>query len=239
MSYGLTRYQLILACVVFSVWCWSAYEPASRGIWLLENILVLVFVPLLFLIGRYFRLSNISYTLIALYLSLHLIGAHYTYAETPIGDWIAHLLNTDRNMYDRFVHFSFGFLLAYPMREAFIRIARARGLWGYYIPVDITFAFSACYEIFEWLAMAYLGETSTALFLATQNDIWDAQKDMTAAGLGAILMMLIVLAVNWYYDRDFVYELLDEESRTQDVPLGEQKISHVLTRKKPQGLFKD
>jgi putative membrane protein len=167
------------------------------------------------------------------------MGAHYTYAETPLGYWIGELFGMERNMYDRFVHFSFGFLLAYPMREAFIRIARARGLWGYYIPVDITFAFSACYEIFEWLAMAILGESSTLLFLAAQNDIWDAQKDMTAAGIGAILMMLIVIAVNWYYDRDFVYELLDEESRTPEVPIGEQKISHVLNRKKESTLFTD
>lgn len=226
----MTRYHIFLASVVLAVWCWSAYIPTSRSVWILENILVLVFVPCLYAIGRYFRLSNISYTLIALYLCLHLMGAHYTYVETPFGYWLGDMLGIERNMYDRFVHFSFGFLLAYPMREAFIRIARARGLWGYYIPVDITFAFSACYEIFEWLAMAFLGEQSTLLFLAAQNDIWDAQKDMTAAGVGAIVMMIIVLAVNWYYDRDFVYELLDEDSRTQEIPLGEQKISHVLTR---------
>ncbi len=232
MIRSMTRYHFFLATIVLAVWCWSAYDPTSRGVWILENILVLIFVPCLYIIGRYFRLSHISYTLIALYLCLHLMGAHYTYVETPFGYWLGDILGMERNMYDRFVHFSFGFLLAYPMREAFIRIARARGLWGYYIPVDITFAFSACYEIFEWLAMAFLGEQSTLLFLAAQNDIWDAQKDMTAAGLGAILMMLIVLAVNWYYDRDFVYELLDEDSRTPEVPLGEQKISHVLTRKK-------
>ncbi len=232
-----TWYQLSLAAFVFLFWVWSAYDPASRGIWLLENILVLIFVPLLFIIGKYFRLSNVSYTLIAIYLCLHLMGAHYTYVETPLGYWLGDILGMERNMYDRFVHFSFGFLLAYPMREAFVRIARARGLWGYYIPVDITFAFSACYEIFEWLAMAILGEANTLAFLAAQNDIWDAQKDMTAAGLGAIVMMLVVLAVNWYYDRDFVYELLDEDSRTQEVPLGEQKISHVLTRQKRGGLF--
>jgi putative membrane protein len=163
------------------------------------------------------------------------MGAHYTYAQTPFGDMLGQLLGYDRNMYDRFVHFSFGFLLAYPMREAFIRIARARGLWGYYIPVDITFAFSACYEIFEWLTMAALGDENTRLFLASQNDVWDAQKDMTAAGIGAILMMLIVLAINLYYDRDFVYELLDEDSRTK-VPLGEQKITHALARKTQDAL---
>jgi putative membrane protein len=84
--------------------------------------------------------------------------------------------------------------------------------------------------------MAALGDENTRLFLASQNDVWDAQKDMTAAGIGAILMMLIVLAINLYYDRDFVYELLDEDSRTKEVPLGEQKITHALARKTQDAL---
>jgi uncharacterized membrane protein YjdF len=53
-------------------------------------------------------------------------------------------------MFDRLVHFTFGLLLAYPIREMFLRIARVRGFWGYYLPLDVTMSFSMLYELIEW-----------------------------------------------------------------------------------------
>src|SRR6266481_1621475 len=84
--------------------------------------------------------------LIFVFLSLHLIGAHYTYSLVPYDDWFRavtgsspnQLLGWERNNYDRVVHFSYGLLLAYPVREVFLRVARLRGFWGYFFPLDIT-----------------------------------------------------------------------------------------------------
>ena len=112
----------------------------------------------LVLTRRLFPLSNVSYTLIFVYLCLHTIGAHYTYAQVPYDHWsraafgrgVSELTGWKRNQFDRLVHFCFGFLLAYPIREVFLRVAGARGFWGYYLPLDVTMSFSMLYELIEW-----------------------------------------------------------------------------------------
>src|SRR2546427_3981083 len=135
---------LALFVAWFAIW---AIRPPHPGDFLLEHALTVIFLALMVWLHRRFRLSGVSYTLIFLFLSLHVVGAHYTYAEVPYEKWFASaaswfgvhgfsfqaMCGFTRNHYDRLVHFSFGFLMAYPVREVFIRIARVRGFWGYYL----------------------------------------------------------------------------------------------------------
>ncbi|MCE9541835.1 DUF2238 domain-containing protein [Candidatus Kaiserbacteria bacterium] len=192
----MTMYQKILAAAFVFVWILSAIHPFNRTDWMLENVLVLIFIPVILIAGRYFRLSDLSYTFIALYLSLHVIGSHWGYASVPFGDLLQHLLDTPRNMYDRFVHFSFGFLIAYPIREIFIRVTGARGVWSYYFPLDIVLSLSALYEIFEWIAAITIQGPVAITFLGAQGDVWDTQKDMASAAVGAVIMIAILLIVS-------------------------------------------
>src|SRR3989344_2986373 len=180
-------YKLFLFVAFVIVWIWAAIEPKFPHDWLLENYLVFIFVPLIILTGIYFRLSNVSYTLITAFMILHVIGSHYTYAEVPFGYILQGWLGASRNMYDRLVHFSFGFLLAYPMREVFVRITHVKGFWGFYLPLDITLSFSGVYEIIEWVTAEVVDPAAGLAFLGAQGDIWDAQKDMILAGFGALL----------------------------------------------------
>jgi putative membrane protein len=190
---------------------------------------VVVFVPILFLVGRYFRLSNLSYTLITVFMILHLAGSHYTYSEVPFGYTLQSWLGAGRNMYDRLVHFSFGLLLAYPIREMFMRLARSRGVWSFYLPLDLTLAFSGVFEIFEWLVAAIVNPEAGMAYLGSQGDIWDAQKDMLLAGFGALLAMLMTALVNWRYNRHFLAELKDSLSPpAEDGPLGESLLQKWL-----------
>ena len=76
--------------------------------------------------ARFFRLSDISYGLITLFMCLHVIGSYYTYSETPFGETLQLWIGAERNMYDRLVHVAFGLLLAYPVREVLVRIAGLR-----------------------------------------------------------------------------------------------------------------
>src|SRR5688572_431892 len=139
--------------------------PHYRGDWLLENELAAAGVLVLVLSARKFPLSNVSYALVFVFLVLHEIGAHYTYAEVPYDAWFAaltgrglnELLGFERNHYDRLVHFSYGLLLAYPMRELFVRVADARGFWGYVLPLDVVMSSSMLYELFEWWAAELFG----------------------------------------------------------------------------------
>lgn len=180
-------------------WTWMAIAPVSRRDWLLENLLVFVLVGVLAATYRRFALSDLSYVMITLFLTLHGIGAHFTYAQVPIGFWFQDHLGLSRNHFDRFVHFSFGLLMAYPIRELFLRIAHARGFWAYYLPLDVTVAFSATFEIIEsWIAMLVSHDLGEA-YLGAQGDVWDSQKDMTAALIGGLLCMVLTATLRRFF----------------------------------------
>jgi putative membrane protein len=231
------RYPLWLLgalAVWFGVW---AINPPHPSDFILEHILTVVFVGLLAATHRRFRLSNISYTLIFIYLCLHIVGAHYTYAEVPYARWLSALglgagdpAGVGRNHYDRFVHFVFGLLLAYPVREVFVRIAGARGFWGYYLPLDVVMSFSMLYELLEWsVALVFAPELGQS-YLGTQGDEWDAHKDMALATLGAVIAMAATACINWRLKRDFAVELADSLRVREAKPLGEVRLAEMMRK---------
>ncbi len=220
---------MLLAFVL--VWIWAAIHPVYPHDWLLENYLVFIFVPILFIVGRYFRLSNVSYTLITIFMVLHVIGSHYTYAEVPFGYTLQQWFGFERNMYDRLVHFSFGFLLAYPVREVFIRVSKVKGFWSYYFPFDLVLAFSAAYEIIEWYTARNVDAAAGIAFLGAQGDIWDAQKDMLIAGIGALLAMGIIFVINWIWNKHHWQEIRESfRIDKNDRPLGEERLREYLQK---------
>ncbi len=226
-------YYWLLIAVFLAVWIWAAIDPSYRDGWLIENILVFIFVPLILIAGFYFKLSKISYTLITVFMILHVIGSHYTYAEVPFGDLLQQWFGSSRNMYDRLVHFSFGFLLAYPIREVFVRITRARGFWGYWFPIELTLAFSTIYEIIEWAAAIFFNPDVGLAFVGAQGDIWDAQKDMGLAGLGSLISMFVVFVINLSMrGKEYAKELKESFSIPKnDAPLGEVALKRISKRK--------
>jgi putative membrane protein len=199
----MTRYRLFLVILFSAAWVWAAIRPFYPHDWLLENLLVFFFVPVIVVAVRHFRLSDLSCTMIAAFMIMHVIGSHYTYAEVPLGHAMQRWFGADRNMYDRLVHFAFGLLLAYPMRESFLHVTRTRGPWSYWLPMELVLAFSAIYEIIEWRVAERVDPSAGLAFLGAQGDIWDAQKDMLLAGLGAMLAMIITALIHWRYARGF------------------------------------
>ncbi|MFW7342106.1 DUF2238 domain-containing protein [Pollutimonas sp. H1-120] len=204
----------LAAAAYFLLWLALAIEPIDRPAWLLENMLVAGLFGLLWFIRRLFRFSNVSLLLILLFLALHTLGSHYTYSEVPYDRWwqalTGHTLNSvfgwERNHYDRLVHFSYGLLLAYPIREFFLRIVEVRGFWAYFLPLDFTLSTSALYELIEWGAAMLFGGNLGMQYLGTQGDIWDAHKDMGLAALGALIAMLAAAAINLRLRRDLAWE---------------------------------
>ncbi len=202
--------------------------------WILENILPVLFVPALIWTRKKFRFSNISYTLMLIFLCLHAIGSHYTYAEVPYEQWTATLgfsLNDifgfTRNNFDRVVHFSFGLLLAYPVLEIFARVADTRGAWSYYFPLEWVMSLSMIYELVEWAAAETVGGDLGMAFLGSQGDVWDAHKDMGLATLGALVTVLVVAWFNVRYNRDFRKELSESVRIKHAEPLGEVKLREL------------
>ncbi len=195
---GVTKYQAFLALVLIGFWVWAAINPVYPKDWLLENYLIFLFVPIVIWGTYHYKLSNLSLTLIVTLMCLHIVGSHYTYAEVPFGYYVQDLTHGARNMYDRIVHFSFGLLIAYPLREVLIKQTGLKNFASYYLPFDIIVSWSALYELMEW-ATAYIVAPEAALaFLGAQGDIWDAQKDMALATTGAVIAMLITYMHNRY-----------------------------------------
>lgn len=217
---GFGRNRLLQALVAWYavIWVITAINPVFPDDWLLENILALIAVAGLVATYRKFPLSDLSYLLITAFMTLHAVGAHYTYAEVPLGEWMQSAFGFARNHYDRLVHFSFGLLLAYPVREVFLRVASTRGIWAYYLPLDVTLAFSALYEIVEWLVAATVAPEAGDAYLGTQGDIWDAQQDMLAAGIGALLCMIITAVVRRQRGRGAVLLAGEEASAPASPP---------------------
>lgn len=189
---GFSRNRLLLALAAWYavVWVITAIAPLDRHDWFLENLLVVAALAILIGTYRIFPLSDLSYLLITVFMTLHAVGAHYTYSEVPFGFWLRDTLGFARNPFDRIVHFSFGLLMAYPIREVFLRVANARGFWAYYLPLDVTLAFSALYEIMEMVVATMVAPGTGDAWLGTQGDVWDPQKDMGLAALGALICML-------------------------------------------------
>ena len=73
------RFPLVLAAAFAVDWVLLSVNVAHFQDWVLENVLTVPFALLIVLTHKWFRLSNVSYGLIFVYMVLHVIGTHYTY----------------------------------------------------------------------------------------------------------------------------------------------------------------
>lgn len=188
-----SNYWLMGFMAVFvAVWVNSFIGTTDRSNWMLENTLVFLFLGFILFTSRKYQFSDLSFLLVCIYLCLHVYGSKYTYAENPLGFWLQDQFHWSRNHYDRIVHFSFGFLLAYPMREMFLKWLKFPRWVAWNLPIEITMSISAMYELVEWAVADIFFPSQGDTYLGTQGDIWDAQKDIFLAFLGAVLATTIV-----------------------------------------------
>lgn len=235
-----TQYLLLLGSLFAILWVALAVAPLDRKDWALENLLAVILVIMLAVTAKNFPFSRVSYTLIFLFLCLHEVGAHYTYAEVPYDRWFEaifgrtfnSLMGWERNHFDRLVHFCYGLLLAYPIRETFHRVAAVRGFWGYFLPLDVAMSTSMLFELFEWAAAEIFGGDLGVAYLGTQGDIWDAHKDMALASLGAVIAMTVTACINLYLQRDFAHEWGESLRVKNKAPLGEDEIKRLWKKRK-------
>ena len=226
------RYLLVLGVAFAVLWVVLGVHPHNRRDWTLENLLVFALVPALVVTRKRLPFSRVSYTLIFIFLCLHEIGAHYTYAEVPYDAWfqavtgrsLNGLLGWQRNQFDRLTHFMYGLLLAYPIREVFLRVADVRGFWGYFLPLDFTMSTSLTFELVEWAVASVVADDLAAMYLGTQGDVWDPHKDTALASCGALIAMTVTALINWRLRRDFAREWAASLRVKHPRPLGEETI---------------
>jgi putative membrane protein len=188
-----------LLAIFFSVLVWSGIAPKDRFTWWLEAMPAFIAFPLLLLTARRFPLTRLSYCLICLHALILFVGAHYTYAEVPAFDWLRDKYALGRNDYDKLGHFVQGFVPALIGRELLLRTSPLKpGKWLFVIIVLGCLGISAAYELVEWLVAVNTG-TSADAFLGTQGDVWDTQKDMATAFIGAVAGLL---TLSWAQNRE-------------------------------------
>ena len=198
----IAKYKLLIVAsiVVFTIiTCINPLYPEEQ---FLQHIGTALLVLLMLFDIKKNYLGKVSFIGLALFTTLHIIGARYIYSYVPYDEFakqlcgvsINELLGTTRNHYDRLVHFSFGLLMV-PMfsqiAEKRMRCSKGTAIVTAWMIVQTG---SMIYELFEWLLTIVMTTEAANNYNGQQGDMWDAQKDMALALLGssftAILMYI-------------------------------------------------
>jgi putative membrane protein len=188
MDRRLVWFIALLAPVI----AWSWVGPHDRFTWWLETVPVFVGVPLIVAFQKRFPLSTLLLVLLWLHCVILIVGGHYTYARVPLGEWAKEWFHGSRNNYDKLGHFAQGFVPAILTRELLLRTSPLKtSRWLGFLTVCVCLAFSAFYELIEWITAVTSGAAADD-FLGTQGDPWDTQTDMLMALIGATLAVLLL-----------------------------------------------
>lgn len=186
------REPCVLVGVVLAAVAVSAVRPHDTPTWWMEALPVLLGLPLVVAFRRRFPLTPLLQRLLTLHALVLLVGAHYTYAQVPLGAWLEDLLGLQRNPYDRIGHLAQGFVPALLTRELLLRTSPLRpGGWLRVLVTATCLGFSALYELIEWWTALAAGAAADA-FLGTQGDVWDTQWDMAMCLVGALLGQVLL-----------------------------------------------
>ncbi len=187
------KYPLLLLIVVLTFWGWSGIGLRdTRLTWVLETFPFMIALPVLLLTYKKFPLTNLTYTLIAIHAMILMLGGHYSYAKVPLGFWMEDWFGWTRNNYDKIGHFMQGFGPAIYVREILARASPLKpGKWLGFMSIALPLAFSAVYEIIEWLA-SLSNPADTEAFLGTQGYIWDTQTDMFWCLIGSVIALILL-----------------------------------------------
>lgn len=164
-----------------------AFNPIDRPTWFAENLTVwIIIVIILVLYVRKIRFSSLAYALMFVLIYLHTIGGHYTFALVPF-DYITNFFDFERNHFDRIAHFSVGFYAFAIAEWLWVKKIVTNKFILFTYPVCVIAAIAMSYELIEWIYAANAAPEAGLTYLGSQGDIWDAQKDMLADTLGALV----------------------------------------------------
>jgi putative membrane protein len=182
-------FKKIVVGVFVLFWLILAINPIHAGVWAMENFLVVIIFPLVLWLDSKYNFNNWTFLILTIFVILHLFGAHYTYEKMIYFTWLSDWLGWERNYYDQFIHFLFGLMVFTPFFEVFYHQGLSRNL-SYLIAFLFIGAINAWYEVLEWLAMVIFCREPDCLQFIIQKDVWDTQKDMAYATIGAVIALL-------------------------------------------------
>lgn len=184
-----------LLALICAATLWA--PPAGRTSWALEVGPGLIEIAILIATYRRLPLSHVVYVTVFVHVLVLIYGGYYTYALTPLGNWVKEALGLARNHYDRVGHLALGVFPVFLAREVLLRTSPlGRGKWLTALSVSLVFSFAAFWELLEWwVTLVVAGDVGQA-FLGSQGDIWDAQWDMLLALLGGLAALALASGVH-------------------------------------------
>jgi putative membrane protein len=197
-SFKANRFLHLLIAAFIVCWFAMYFNCIDVQDWFIENILVFIYALYAITTYRNFIFSNTSYLCIFLFLLLHTYGAMYAYTQNPIGEYFQNNYHLKRNPYDRVVHFSFGFLLAYPLYDILKNKLLVKRKWQYILPVNIITSLACIFELIEWTVAELTTKETGETYVATQGDVWDAHKDIVLAIVAAVIVMVVLFFTQRY-----------------------------------------
>ena len=182
-----------ILCGLFAVaWLLFYFSSTDHTDWWIENILVFIFFIGLYLGRKRFIFSDKSLVFLFIFLVLHIYGARMAYTMNEAGEYLQNSFHLTRNPYDRIVHFSFGFLILYPMLDVFYTVGKQKGKALFFSANMAILCLATVFELIEWGVAAFTDAATGETYVATQGDPWDAQKDIILALVGSVLLSIVL-----------------------------------------------
>ncbi len=166
----------------------------------LQHLPTLVGLTALLIATSWFNVSRTSFCCSIVFLWIHIVGARWIYSFVPYDTWSASLtgytisdtFGWKRNHYDRMVHFASGILGLPLFSECLQAFLRLKPLPSALIAMSGVLSVGAAYEILEWQIATVVSPAMAESYNGQQGDIWDPQKDLVLAWLGAIICIPLI-----------------------------------------------
>ena len=187
----------LFAALFLATW-WHPIHPAQQA---LHHSLTVIGVGVLSWLQRRGTLPVASVGLLLVFFALHTVAARWIYSYVPYDDWLqaafgfrlSDVFGWRRNHFDRLVHLVYGLVLVPVLMAYFVDRRGWRRSLAALAAVDIVISTGALYEIFEWGIAVTQAPDMAEAYNGQQGDMFDGQKDMAIAALGALISATVVL----------------------------------------------
>ena len=197
-GHGVRREEIALQAALLIATCLaliiSLIKPPYPSEQWLQHGPTVVALAALAVVMRKGGLTTRSFACLVAFLWLHILGARYIYSYVPYDQWCEALFGgspaqwwgSERNHYDRLVHFCFGLLITWPSAEIARVHGRLNNAWSAGFALCAILAISSSYEVLEWALAIVLAPDYADAYNGQQGDMWDSQKDMALALVGSL-----------------------------------------------------
>ena len=174
----------------------SAITPFNQLFWFGQAVPAILIVSVLAGTYRRFSFTTFVYVIVFLHMLILLVGAHYTYSENPLFNYLKDAWGLRRNYFDRVGHFAQGFSPAFLTKELLSRGGYVKkGRMLSFIVIVMCLGYSAFYELLEFTVALVFG-IPPEIVMGFQGDVWDSLWDMLMALIGALVAICIFGSVH-------------------------------------------